>query len=59
MGAQDYNGDWNIGKNALVIQRLKVYGTIHITNPKEFLINKIPPKLCTDNCMIYNPDYKL
>ena len=57
--AQDYNGDWNIGNILDSDTTVESLWNNSYYKSEEKIINKIPPKLCTDNCMIYNPDYKL
>ncbi len=57
--AQDYNGDWNIGN--ILDQEVTVeslWNDSFYKLEREKIMNKTPPKLCTENCMIYNPDYK-
>jgi len=58
--AQDYNGDWQIGNildEGSTVENL--WNESYYKHERNKIINKNPPKLCTDNCMIYNPGYTL
>ena len=55
---QDYNGDWEFGnildENTTV---KKIWEGRLFQGMRNGISNKKPPKLCTNNCMIYNPGY--
>ena len=55
--SQDYNADFNLG-NVLDpnISIEKIWKNSKYLNLRDSIKNKKPPKICTDNCMIYTPE---
>ena len=54
--SQDYNADFNLG-NVLDPNMTikKIWNNFKYLNLRKDIKNKKPPKICTDNCMIYTP----
>ena len=57
---QDYNGEWPLGNmldEESTVESLwnnAYYRSIR----KDKIMKKCPPEICTDRCMIYNPEYR-
>ena len=57
--AQDYNGEWPLGNildKKTTVESL--WNHPFYKSEREKIMNKCAPEICTNKCMIYNPDYR-